>query len=328
MNATRHFIPAILISGLLGLGAQAAPPSAKKPAAEAVPKQKMFDTPEQAVESLIQAAAAFEIPALKEILGPGSDNIIASEDSVMDKERAIAFATKATEKKSIGIDPKNPNLAILSVGADDFPLPIPLVKTKDKWSFDTKAGAKEILMRRIGANELDVISICQGFVEAQQEYTETKHDGALINQYAQRIISSPGKQDGLAWQTADGKWDGPVGENAAKAMEQGYSTKDKPQPFHGYYFKVLKGQGPAAPLGQMDFMVGGAMIGGYALVAAPAQYMVTGVKTFMISHTGIVYEKDLGPNTVEAFKKMERYNPDKTWEPTQTEAEPEAEKEK
>ncbi|MCX6866896.1 MAG: DUF2950 domain-containing protein [Verrucomicrobia bacterium] len=335
MNATKPYIPVILVSGLLGLVLQAAPPAGKQaaakgekdPVAKVVPKQKSFDTPELAVASLIQAAAAFEVPALKEILGPDSDDIIASEDPVMDKERTQAFAAKAKEKQAIEIDPKNPNKAILSVGEDAFPLPIPLVKQKDKWAFDTKAGAKEILLRRIGANELDAIAICHGFCEAQHEYASQKHDGSKVNQYAQRIISTPGKQDGLAWQNAEGAWEGPVGEGIAKAVEQGYTKKDKPQPYHGYFFKVLKGQGRAAPLGELDFvvggtmvegvMVGGAMIGGFALAAAPAEYQVTGVKTFIVSHTGVVYEKDLGPNTLDQFQKLERFNPDKSWQPTE-----------
>jgi len=133
----------------------------------------------------------------------------------------------------------------------------------------------------------------------------------LVNQYAQRVISSPGKQDGLAWRTRDGKWDGPVGEEIAGAIAEGY--KDKYQPYHGYYYKILKGQGPAAPMGQMDFVVDSAMIGGFALVAAPAEYLGTGVNTFIVSHTGVVYEKDLGEGTVEAFRAMDRYNPDSTW---------------
>jgi hypothetical protein len=140
-----------------------------------------------------------------------------------------------------------------------------------------------------------------------------------VNQYAQKVISTPGKQDGLAWQNAEGKWEGPIGEEIAKAVAQGYKKKDKPQPYHGYYFKILKGQGPAAPLGQMDFVVKGAMIGGFALAAAPAQYRVTGVKTFIVSHTGIVYEKDLGKDTLGAFEKMDRYNPDKSWKPVEEE---------
>jgi hypothetical protein len=335
MNTTKPYIPVILVSGLLCLVLQAAPPVGKNaaakgdkaPPATVVPKQKAFDTPELAVESLIQAAAAFEVPALKEILGPDSDDIIASEDPVMDKERMLAFAAKAKEKQAIEVDPKNPNKAILAVGEDAFPLPIPIVRQKDKWSFDTKAGIKEILLRRIGANELDAIAICHGFCEAQHEYAAKKHDDAKVNQYAQRIISTPGKQDGLAWQNAEGAWEGPVGEGIAKALQQGYTPKNKPQPYHGYYFKVLKGQGPAAPLGQLDFvvggamvegaMVGGAMIGGFALAAAPAEYQVTGVKTFIVSHTGVVYEKDLGPNTLDLFQKLERFDPDKSWRPTE-----------
>jgi hypothetical protein len=136
---------------------------------------------------------------------------------------------------------------------------------------------------------------------------------STVNQYAQRIISTPGKEDGLAWKSPDGTWGGPVGENVARAIERGYSSRT--EPYHGYFFKVLKGQGPAAPLGQMDYVVNGAMIGGFALVAFPAEYKVTGVKTFMVSNDGVVYEKDLGPNTLQAAQKIERFNPDRTWTP-------------
>jgi len=319
MKASTQFIPSILISGFLCIGLQAAAPDEKGKAPAAAPTQKTFDTPEQAAESLIQAAASFEVPALKEILGPDSVDIIGSEDPVMDKQRAVDFAAKAKEKQSVAVDPKNPDQATLSVGEDAFPLPIPIVRKKGKWSFDTKAGTKEILNRRIGANELDAIAICKGFFEAQHEYALTKHDGVAVNQYAQRIISTAGKQDGLAWQNADGTWGGPVGENIAKVLEQGYTKKDKPQPYHGYHFKILKGQGAAAPMGEMDFVTKGAMIGGFALAAAPAQYKVTGVKTFIISHNGIVYEKDLGADTLELFEKMDRYNPDKSWKATEDE---------
>lgn len=311
MKTIYHSIPAILASGLLSLSLQAAPDDGK-----AAAPQKSFDTPEQAASDLIKAAASFDIPTLKEILGPDSEDIVASEDPVMDKERSVAFAQKAKEKQAIEIDPENPNLAILSVGEDAFPLPIPIVKKDGKWSFDTEAGREEILHRRIGANELDAIEICRGYVEAQHEYASEKRDGAMVHQYAQRVISTPGKQDGLAWKNADGTWEGPVGEEIAKALEQGYSEKNKPQPYRGYYFKILKGQGPAAPLGQLDFVIKGAMIGGFALAAAPAECQVTGVKTFIVSHTGIVYEKDLGPDTLEAFQKMELFNPDDSWTPT------------
>ena len=249
--------------------------------------------------------------SLTSILSPGSEDLVASEDAVQDKSRAAAFAAKAKEKNSTEVDTKNKDRATLFVGNEEWPLPIPIVKRKAKWYFDTKAGREAVLLRRIGANELDVIQICLGFVEAQQEYALEKHDDSIVNQYAQKIISTPGKQDGLAWQNADGTWGGPVGEGVAKALNEGYT--DKTQPFHGYYFKVLKGQGPDAPLGELDFMVGDAMIGGFALVAAPAEYRVTGVQTFMVSHDGVVFQKDLGADTLKVFQSMERFNPDKSW---------------
>jgi len=277
-------------------------------------EQKGFDTPQLAAEGLIQAIESFDVSVLKNILGPGSEDLVASEDPVQDKNRAVAFAAKAREKNSIEVDPKNPDRAVLSVGNEQWPLPIPIVKRKGKWYFDTKAGRDEVLLRRIGANELDVIQICRGFVDAEEEYSLEKHDDSIVNQYAQRIISTPGKHDGLAWQNPDGTWGGPVGETVAKALEQGYSDKSKP--FHGYYFKVLKGQGPAAPLGEIDFMVNGAMIGGFALVAAPAEYQVTGVQTFIVSDGEVVYQKDLGPDTLKVFQSMERFNPDKSWKST------------
>ena len=297
----------------------------QKPATAAAsqPAQKQFDTPKQAADALIQVAANFDVAAAKEILGPDSEDIVASEDPVQDKNRAAEFAAKAKEKTSIEMDKKNPNLAILLVGNDNFPLPIPIVKRKGKWSFDTKVGREEILNRRIGANELNAIAICRGFVEAQHEYAMEKHDGSKVNQYAQRVLSTPGKHDGLAWQNPDGTWGGPVGEEVAKALEEGYSAQAG-KPYHGYYFKVLKGQGPAAAMGEMDFVVGGAMIGGFALAAAPAEYRVTGVMTFMVGPDGVVYEKDLGSDTLKTFQSMDKYNPDKTWKVTQDDVEEES----
>jgi hypothetical protein len=292
-----------------------APSQSAQKAAETQPDtQKTFDTPQHAADALIQAADTYDVPALEQILGPQGVDLVASEDRVNDKNIAAAFAKKAHEKQTVNIDPKNPARANLVVGTDDWPLPIPIVRQNGKWRFDTKAGREEILFRRIGANELDAIEICHGYVEAQYQYASEKHDGAEVNQYAQRVISSPGKHDGLVWRDASGNLDGPVSEGIAKALQQGYS--DRGQPYHGYYFKILKGQGPAAPLGQMDFVVEGAMIGGFGLAAAPAQYRVTGVKTFIVSYEGVVYEKDLGPDTLKIFKSMELYNPDSTWHRT------------
>jgi hypothetical protein len=276
--------------------------------------QKSFGTPKEAAEALIQAAKTYNVAALKNILGPDGEDLVTSEDPVQDKNRAAAFVEMAEKKNQVTVDPKNPKRAILSVGDDDWPLPIPIAKTGAAWVFDTKAGRQEVLFRRIGSNELDAIQICRGYVEAQEQYALEKHDGSEVNQYAQRIISTPGKRDGLAWKNADGTLEGPIAQGVAGALEQGYTNRG--QAYHGYFFKILKGQGPAAPLGQMDFVVNGAMIGGFALAASPAEYRVTGVKTFIVSYEGIVYQKDLGPNTLEIFKSLELYNPDKTWQRT------------
>jgi len=277
------------------------------------PTQRTFDTPRMAADALIAAAADYDVAALKEILGPAGVDLVVTEDPVQDRNQGAAFAAQAREKSEIVLDPKNPNRATLVIGNEDWPSPIPIVRKNGKWSFDAKAGRKEILHRRIGRNELDAIELCHSFVEAQHEYAFQKRDGSGVNQYAQRMISTPGKQDGLAWRNPDGTWGGPLGEEIAGVIAEGYS--DRLKPYHGYYFKVLRGQGPAAPLGQMDFVVNGVMIGGFALVAAPADYRVTGVKTFIVSQGGVVYEKDLGKKTLETFRAMERFNPDKSWTP-------------
>ena len=291
-----------------------AAPQSNQTAAAAASLRTSFATPKQAAEALIQAAANYDVPALMGMFGPDGKDIVSSADAVRDKNSAASFAAEAHEKTEVVVDAKKPNRAILTVGNEEWPLPIPIVKREGKWYFDTKAGLREILYRRIGTNELDTITICRGFVEAQKDYAEQIHDDSGVNQYAQRIISTSGKQDGLAWQNADGSWGGPVGEAVAKALVEGYADKHKP--FHGYYFKVLKGQGPDAPLGKLDYMIEGAMIGGFALVAVPADYRVTGVKTFMVAYDGVVYQKDLGPDSIKIVKSMELYNPDKTWQPT------------
>ena len=293
------------------------PPSAaqtKQPVT--APAQEMFDTPEHAAAAIIEAAEKFDVESLRKILGPGSEDLIASEDPVQDKNRAFEFAKLARQDMSVNLS-KSKMSATMFVGPADWPLPIPIVKRGDKWAFDTKKGRSEILARRIGANELDAITICRGFVEAQQQYASQVHDNSGVNQYAQRLISTPGKQDGLYWENADGTPGGPVSKAVAKAIQEGYAMdKGKPTPFHGYYFKVLKGQGPSAPLGQMDFVINGAMIGGFALAAVPADYGVTGIKTFIVSYEGNVYQKDLGVNSLKKVAQMELYNPDKTWKKT------------
>jgi len=274
---------------------------------------KTFETPQQAADALVAAAEQFDERVLKEIIGPGGEDIYLSGEYPQDRQRASDFAAEARKKKSVSMDPQKRNRAFLLVGNEDWPFPVPIIKLGAKWAFDAKAGHEELLHRRIGSNELDAIDICRGYTEAQHEYALQKREGYDVNQYAQRIISTPSKQDGLAWQNPDGSWGGPIGEKIARAIEQGYSGSA--EPYHGYFFKILKGQGPAAPLGEMDFVVKGVMIGGFALVAAPAEYGVTGVKSLIVSHDGVVYEKDFGPATLNEFIQMERFNPDRSWKP-------------
>jgi hypothetical protein len=272
-----------------------------------------FGTAQAAVDALVAAAEKYDEKTLEAMLGPNSYDIIHTGEPARDKEMAAEFAGQARTKQSLTKDAKKLDQMILNVGAEDWPFPIPIVNVGGKWYFDTNAGRGEILLRRIGRNELDAIEICRGYVEAQYEYAMQRHGESGVAQYAQRIISTPGKQDGLAWQNPDGTWDGPIGENVAKAIARGYTSRT--EPYRGYFFQVLKGQGPAAPLGQMDFVVKDVMIGGFALIAVPAQYRNTGVKTFMVSHDGVVYEKDLGPNTLEIARGIELFNPDNTWTP-------------
>jgi hypothetical protein len=267
-----------------------------------------FATAQEAVDALVAAAEKYDEKKLQEILGPNSSDIIHTGESARDREMAAEFASQARAKQSLTKDPLNSNRLILNVGSDAWPFPVPLIKVAGKWYFDIKDGRQEVLLRRIGRNELDAIEICHGYVEAQYEYAELKR-----GQFAQRIISTPGTEDGLAWQKSDGTWDGPIGENVAKAIARGYTSRN--EPYRGYFFQVLKGQGPAAPLGQLDYVVKGVMIGGFALLAAPARYRVTGVKTFMVSQDGVVYEKDLGPNTLEITRRIDRFNPDPSWIP-------------
>jgi hypothetical protein len=288
------------------------------PAKTAAPAgARAFNTPEEAVDAVVKASADFDVNELLSIFGPEGKDVVASSDTVQDKERAQEFAKEAAEKKSIEISKSNPTRATLIVGNEDWPFPVPLMKVSGKWYFDAKTGRRQILFRRIGANELDAITVCRGYVDAQKEYALQIHDDSGVNQYAQKIFSTPGKQDGLYWKTSDGTSAGPIGEAVAKALEEGYSTGKGG--YHGYYYKILKGQGPAAPMGKLDYVIEGIMIGGFALVAVPTEYRVTGVKTFIVSNDGTVYQKDLGPNSLEIVKQMELYNPDKTWQATDDE---------
>ena len=288
-------------------------PAAKPVTAAAAPLgARAFPTAQAAATALIQAASDFDQPAIAAMFGPDGKNLVSTEDTVRDKSYSLAFASLAGEGHTVVVSPTNPNRATLQVGRDRWPLPVPLVRVAGKWYFDAKAGRDEILFRRVGANELDAIEVCRGFVEAQTDYALDLHDDSRLHQYAQRIISTPGKQDGLYWKNADGTDGGPISETVAKAIDEGYAVATA-SAYHGYLFQVLKGQGPAAPLGELDYVIGDAMIGGFALIATPAEYGVTGVQTFIVNHDGIVYQKDLGPDSVAVAKQITRYNPDKTW---------------
>jgi hypothetical protein len=302
---------------ILSSALRAVPQTKASTSMAAPPQEKTFDTAQQAAEAVILAAQNDDAAALLEIFGPDGKDFIATGDEVQDKNSRAAFAALAREKMHVDTPPHNGKRAILSVGNEDWPLPVPLVKQDGKWHFDSKSGRTEIVDRRIGTNELDAISICRGYAEAQKEYASEIHDDSGVNQYAQRIISTPGKHDGLSWRNPDGSEGGPSGEAVAKAIEEGYTNKSGP--YHGYYFKTLKGQGPAAPLGQLDYVLNGVMIGGFAMVAWPAEYQITGVQTFIVSYDGNVYQKDLGPDTAKIASAMERYNPDKTWQRTDDE---------
>jgi hypothetical protein len=206
---------------------------------------------------------------------------------------------------------------VLIVGDGDWPMPVPLVGKGGKWHFDVRAGKQEILARRIGGNELNAISLLRGFVEAQQDYATEHHDGSPMLQYAQKWLSTPGKQDGLSWYDANGKPAGPIGDEIARLLAAGYTKKA--EPVNGYYFRTLTAQGPAARLGARNYIVKGMMIGGYAAVAWPAHYGVTGVQTFQVNNDGVVYQKDLGPDTARLGPAIKTFNPDKGWTVTNDE---------
>lgn len=273
--------------------------------------QQAFKTPDEAASALANAAKAGDMKALDTVLGPDGEDIVSSGDEVADAQTRQKFVAAYDAKHQIKMD--GDNKATVIIGNDDFPLPIPLVRKDGMWKFDTAAGREEILMRRIGRDELDAIQSCLAYVDAQNEYAEKDRTGAGVKTYAQRIVSQQGKKDGLYWPTSQGEESSPLGELVAQATAQGYRTGAGRTPFHGYYFKILKKQGPAAPGGTLDYVVRGNMIGGFALVAYPAEYRNSGVMTFIVSHSGTVFQKDLGPATAKLAEQMNAYNPDKTW---------------
>jgi len=274
--------------------------------------QQAFKTPEEAAGALVSAAKAGDMKALVTVLGPDGEDIVSSGDDVADAATREKFVAAYDAKHQIAME--GDNKATIVIGGEDFPLPIPLIRKGAMWSFDTIAGREEILLRRIGKNELDAIQASLAYVDAQNEYAEKDRTGAGVNTYAQRVVSRPGKKDGLYWPTSPGDDPSPLGEFIAQATAQGYRVGGEPTPYHGYYFRILTRQGPAAPGGELDYIVRGNMIGGFALVAYPAEYRNSGVMTFLVSHTGTVFQKDLGPGTAKLAERMSSFNPDRTWQ--------------
>ncbi len=277
-------------------------------------KQKSFQSPEEAAKALFDAARAGDKKEMLAIFGPAGKEVISSGDEVADKigrERFIK-AYEAMNK----LEKETDNKVTLIVGDHDWPFPIPIVKKGGTWIFDTMAGKEELLNRRIGRNELNTIQTCLAFVDAQREYAMKDRDSDKVREYAQKFRSTPGKKDGLYWEAKEGDVQSPLGGLAAKAVKEGYTPGKPgqgPEPYHGYYFKILKAQGRNAPGGAYDYVVNGNMIGGFALVAYPAEYGASGIMTFIVNHDGVVYEKDLGKETAKIASAMTKFDPDKTW---------------
>jgi hypothetical protein len=272
--------------------------------------QQTFATPQEAAEALVAAAEHNDTAALMKVLGPGSKDIVESGDPAEDKSGRAQFVERAHAKMHVEVEPGNPDRAVLVVGQNDWPFPVPLSRQDGRWHFDASRGRTEILARRVGRNELAAIEVCRGYVEAQMQYAARDRNADGVLQYAPKIVASEGKKDGLYW---EGEADNLVPKAFADAAAAMFAQGKKPVPYHGYYFHVLKAQGPDASGGAMDYVVKGKMIGGFAMVAYPAEYGVSGVQTFLVNHRGMVYEKDLGRATGTLARQMGHFNPDKTW---------------
>ena len=276
-------------------------------------QQEVFTSPEQAGNALIDANRnGNKEDELLKILGPEAADLIHSGDPVADKNAQKMFVTSYEAGHVWESD--GDNKKILVVGNNKWPLPIPLVREGDKWRFDAKTGRQEILNRRIGRNELNVIKVCRSYVEAQEDYAK-EYPGQ--HEYAQNFKSTPGKHDGLYWPVVKGEEESPLGALMASAEAEGYKTisgKEKHTPYHGYYFRILRMQTAAAHGGAKDYITKGRMTAGFALLAYPAKYGDSGIKTFIVNQTGIVHEKDLGPETASIASQITKYDPDKTWQ--------------
>ncbi len=275
--------------------------------------QKTFATPEDAVVALVDATRAGDTNELIALFGPDAKKVVFSGDPVMDKRNREVFLVAYSERAALMS--VSPTQSVLYVGYEDWPMPIPIVKEGAAWRFDTAAGAQEILFRRIGRNELDTLEVCQVYVDAQQEYAAEGHDGKPAGIYAQKVASTAGKHDGLYWKSDDPGQLSPLGEFAAAAALEGYRRGAGPAtPFHGYVFRILTAQGKSAPGGERSYVVNGEMREGFALIAYPAIYRVSGVMTFIVNQDGVIYQQDLGPETERIAQATNAYDPDAGWQ--------------
>ncbi len=273
-------------------------------------RQKTFTSPEEAVRAFMDAMKTHNKKELSLLFGPAVSEL-SSGDEVSDRADREWFMTAYKEKHSL--ERKGDDLVILQVGNDDWPLPIPIVRKRSVWYFDTAAGKEEMLNRRIGRNELRVIGTMHAYVVAQREYAGKDRTGNGVYAFAQKFLSTPGKKDGLYWEAKEGEEESPMGPFVAKAAREGYTRQERPSPFHGYYFRILTGQGENAPGGTYDYVVKGDMILGFGLIAYPARYGASGIMTFIVNQEGVVYQKDLGKDTVRTAAAIAKYDPDKTW---------------
>jgi len=310
----RHFAAiALSLACGLGLAAEAPQAAATTPAAaKTTPaKRAVFSSPQEGFDALVAVLRQHDAQGLARLLGPGHERVSDSGDSVADRAAADHFVAEYDAKHGIQMD--GDTRAFVVTGATDWPMPIPLVKRGNGWSFDADAGEEEIIARRIGRNELDVMQVCLAFVDMEREYAEVDRDGNGILEYASRLISSPGKHDGLYWPAAAGEAQSPAGARFADADPRRSRTNTSPRPFHGYYYRILTRQGAHAAGGARNYYVNGKLIGGVALVAWPASYLASGVKTFVCNLDGAVFEKDLGPGTPGKVAKITAYDPDPSW---------------
>ncbi|MCU0231261.1 MAG: DUF2950 domain-containing protein [Acidobacteria bacterium] len=285
------------------------------PVAAQAPGQPTFATAEEAVQALIAAAKVRDIPKLVSLLGPGSEPIVSSGDAVSDRAETEGFLAAYAQKHSLVAD--DADTMLLQVGEDEWPLPIPIVKKGGRWHWDGGAVAEELVFRRIGRNELDTMEACRGVVEAQREYASEGRDGQPAGMYASKLISDTGRRNGLYWPVGAGETPSPAGPLLAKAAAENYSVTGQATPYHGYYYRLLTAQGPAAPGGAKSYLVEGGLVGGFGLIAYPAEYRQSGVMTFLVGADGVIYEKDLGPKTAELARQINEYNPDSSWAPAE-----------